>query len=98
MPAPKGKGLCVTEECQKILALAGIKDIWSKTRGQVRSTINLVNACMSALRQLTETKTGAVGARKANFVEGKANKQETLAENFVETETPKNEESGGAKE
>ncbi len=56
MPAPKGKGLIVEEECQKILKLAGIKDIWSKTRGHTGTKINLVNACMKALRQLMETK------------------------------------------
>src|SRR3989344_5672475 len=30
VPAPRGTGLCIEKECAKVLALAGIKDIWSK--------------------------------------------------------------------
>jgi small subunit ribosomal protein S5 len=56
IPAPKGKGLCVEKECAKILALAGIKDVWSKTFGQTKDKINLIKACEAALRQLSEVK------------------------------------------
>ncbi len=56
MPAPKGKGLCIETECAKMLKLAGIKDVWSKTMGQTRTTTNLVQACVSALKMLTKTK------------------------------------------
>lgn len=56
MPAPKGTGLKVERECAKILKLAGIKDAWSKTRGQTKTKINLVKACEMALKKLTETK------------------------------------------
>ena len=31
IPAPKGTNLCVEQECAKLLSLAGIKDIYSKT-------------------------------------------------------------------
>lgn len=56
MPAPKGTGLKIEKECQKILRLAGIKDIWSKTFGQTGSKINLVKACEMALKNLSKTK------------------------------------------
>jgi small subunit ribosomal protein S5 len=56
MPAPKGKGLVVEKECQKILALAGIKDVWSKTRGQTKNRINMIKALEQALRKLVSTK------------------------------------------
>lgn len=56
MPAPKGKGLVVEKECQKILALAGIKDVWSKTRGQTKNRINMIKALEEALRKLISTK------------------------------------------
>ena len=42
MPAPRGKGLCVEKECAKILSLAGIKDVWSKTEGQTGTKLNLI--------------------------------------------------------
>lgn len=56
MPAPKGKGLCCQKELAKILALAGIKDVWAKTRGQTRNSVNFIYACEDALRQLAKVK------------------------------------------
>ncbi len=50
MPAPKGTGLVVEDDLKKLLALAGIKDVWSKTFGQTSSRDNLVGACMKALK------------------------------------------------
>ncbi|MBM3247178.1 30S ribosomal protein S5 [Candidatus Pacearchaeota archaeon] len=51
IPAPQGTGLVIGDECKKILKLAGIKDIYSKTFGQTRSTINLGKACIEALKK-----------------------------------------------
>lgn len=56
MPAPKGKGLCVEKECAKILRLAGIKDVWSKTQGQTKSKSNLIKALIKSLNNLSEMK------------------------------------------
>lgn len=58
MPAPKGVGLCIHEECKKLLKLAGIKDVWSSTKGQTRSAMNLIKACFKALQQLSTMKVG----------------------------------------
>ncbi len=57
IPAPKGTGLVIHKELKKILNLAGIKDIYSKTFGKTNTQINLVKACMEALKQITKTKT-----------------------------------------
>jgi small subunit ribosomal protein S5 len=51
IPAPQGTGLVIGDECKKILRLAGIKDIYSKTFGQTRTTINLAKACVNALQK-----------------------------------------------
>jgi small subunit ribosomal protein S5 len=51
IPAPQGTGLVVAKELKKVLILAGIKDVYSKTFGSVRTTTNLVGACMDALRK-----------------------------------------------
>ena len=56
MPAPKGVGLCVEKECAKMLRLAGISDIWSKTSGQTKTKVNLITACFNALKQLMKMK------------------------------------------
>jgi small subunit ribosomal protein S5 len=55
-PAPQGTGLVIGDECKKILKLAGIKDIYSQTSGQIRTTINLARACMDALNKTVKMK------------------------------------------
>jgi small subunit ribosomal protein S5 len=76
MPAPKGKGLCVEGECAKILKFAGIKDVWSKTKGQTGSKGNLVKACAKALKQLMSIKINENQVEKFGIVEGKIKKNE----------------------
>jgi small subunit ribosomal protein S5 len=56
MPAPKGKGLCCQKDMAKILGLAGIKDIWTKSRGQTRNRVNFVYAYEDALKKLAHLK------------------------------------------
>ncbi len=56
-PAPKGIRLCTSDEVKKILSLGGIKDVWSKTRGQTQSRINLAIATMNALSKINKFKT-----------------------------------------
>ncbi|PIN73429.1 30S ribosomal protein S5 [Candidatus Woesearchaeota archaeon CG10_big_fil_rev_8_21_14_0_10_45_16] len=71
MPAPRGTGLCVEKECAKILALAGVKDIWSKTSGQTKTKLNLITACMDALKKLSEIKIQPGDIAKLGIIEGK---------------------------
>lgn len=54
MPAPQGTGLVIGDECKKILKLAGIKDVYSRTKGKKRTTINLAKACIDALQKTME--------------------------------------------
>ena len=54
MPAPKGTGLVIDDECKKIMRLAGIRDIYSKTFGQTRTKFNLAFACIKALDKTTK--------------------------------------------
>ena len=51
IPAPQGTGLVVANELKKVLNLAGIKDIYSKTFGKKRTTFNLIKACIDALQK-----------------------------------------------
>ena len=52
MPAPKGIGLCVSNEIKKIMRMAGISDIWCKSRGNTKMRTNFTMAVFSALRKL----------------------------------------------
>ncbi|MFH1592538.1 MAG: 30S ribosomal protein S5 [Candidatus Woesearchaeota archaeon] len=56
IPAPKGTSLIVEKECAKVLELAGIKDIYSKTFGHTKTKLNLIKACFNALENLSKTR------------------------------------------
>lgn len=71
LPAPKGIGLCVHNELKKILSLAGISDVWSKTFGETRTRINLAFACFDALKKLSYYKIGEIQKKSLGIVEGK---------------------------
>jgi len=51
IPAPQGTGLVVAGEMKKILKLAGIKDVYSRTFGTKGTTMNLARATIDALKK-----------------------------------------------
>lgn len=55
-PAPRGLGLCCSSEMKKLMKLAGISDIWTKTYGERRTRVNLVMATFNALKNLNKMK------------------------------------------
>jgi small subunit ribosomal protein S5 len=56
MPAPAGKGLVIGETGKRVLELAGIKDVLSRTKGQTRTTINYAAATFNALSTINTTR------------------------------------------
>ena len=56
MPAPKGIGLAVYDEGKKIMRLAGIRDIWSKTLGDPRTRMNYTLAVFDAFKKINKMK------------------------------------------
>lgn len=70
MPAPVGKGLIIEKECKKVLELAGIKDIWSKSVGQTGTKTNMVKACVAALKKLNKYKLSAKKEKELSIVSG----------------------------
>jgi len=57
IPAPKGVGLVAGEVAKAVLRLAGVKDVWTRTRGSTRTTINFAKATFNALRNTYKLKT-----------------------------------------
>ncbi|MCX6771617.1 MAG: 30S ribosomal protein S5 [Candidatus Micrarchaeota archaeon] len=55
-PAPRGVGLAANDVVKKVLAAAGVKDIWSFSRGHTRSIYNTAMATANALEQLNTMK------------------------------------------
>ncbi|MDY6769803.1 MAG: 30S ribosomal protein S5 [Candidatus Nanohaloarchaea archaeon] len=69
-PAPRGIGRAASEEIRKVMDLAGIDDIWVKSRGNTKSRENHIKAVFDALEQLNELKTGEALEEQVGLVEG----------------------------
>ncbi len=74
IPAAKGTGLCAEDEIKKILALAGIKDIYTQIEGHTASKLNMLLACFEALKKLSTLKIKPEYMEKAGVAIG-ANKK-----------------------
>ena len=83
-PAPKGTGLRSEHECAKILKLAGVTDVWSKTFGKTATKLNLIKASIAALRQLIEMKIKEDDIKRLGIVEGALVKKEEPDGEFLE--------------
>jgi small subunit ribosomal protein S5 len=57
IPAPRGLGLAVGGPAKKVLEMAGYKDVWSRTEGETRTTINFALATYNALENATTVRT-----------------------------------------
>ena len=49
-PAPKGTGIVAGDVAKKVLKLAGIRDVWTFTKGETRTSYNFARAVYLALR------------------------------------------------
>jgi len=56
IPAPRGTGLAIGDECKKILKLAGIEDVYGVTKGKTRTVFNYAAACIDALKKIEKMK------------------------------------------
>ncbi|RLF05051.1 MAG: 30S ribosomal protein S5 [Thermoprotei archaeon] len=57
LPAPKGVGLVASEVAKIVLRLAGIQDVWTRTRGETRTAHNMAKAVFEALKSTYKFKT-----------------------------------------
>jgi small subunit ribosomal protein S5 len=57
-PAPRGVGIVANETAKKVLQLAGVKDVWTQTKGRTRNVLNMVLATVDALSKLNTLKEG----------------------------------------
>jgi small subunit ribosomal protein S5 len=80
MPAPKGKGLICDKEVAKILHMAGIQNVWSKSVGQTKNKINVVKATVQALRKLSQVSVQPQHREILSIVEGSTKKSEVKSD------------------
>lgn len=50
IPAPRGLGIAAGETAKKVMDMAGIQDVWTKSSGNTRTTLNFAKATYNALR------------------------------------------------
>jgi|TARA_B100000683_G_scaffold97789_4_gene96691 small subunit ribosomal protein S5 len=67
MSAPAGKGLVIGETGKRVLQMAGITDVLSRTKGQTQTTINYAAATFNALAQVNRTRVSDA-RREALFI------------------------------
>jgi len=56
IPAPKGISLGVADEIKKVMRLAGIHDLWMKSRGDTGTRVNFIFAVFEAFKNLNKLK------------------------------------------
>ena len=71
LPAPTGKGLVIGDTGRQVLTLAGVTDVWSRSKGQTRTTINFAKATFDALQQLNAHRVSGDQAGRLNIVKGR---------------------------
>jgi small subunit ribosomal protein S5 len=50
IPAPRGLGIAAGDTAKKVMDMAGIKDVWTRTTGSTRTTLNFAKATYNALQ------------------------------------------------
>ncbi len=71
-PAPRGVGLAANEVVKKVLSYAGVKDIWSFSRGHTRNIYNTAMATFRAIEKLNTMRVSGWGNKP------KENKEEKV--------------------
>jgi len=71
MPAAKGKGLVIGQTGNRVLDLAGITDVLSRTKGQTRTTINYAAATFNALHNMNTTRVPEELAERLHIQRGR---------------------------
>ena len=73
LPAPSGKGLVIGDYGRRVLTLAGVSDVWSRSSGQTRSTINFAKATFNALEVLGRAKVNDQVRERRHITIGRGN-------------------------
>ena len=68
-PAPRGLGLAGGETVRHVLELAGIEDIWTRSSGNTRTTVNFAKATFNALRNTAQARVPERTREKREVIE-----------------------------
>jgi small subunit ribosomal protein S5 len=68
-PAPRGLGLAGGQTVRHVLELAGIEDIWTRSSGNTRTTVNFAKATFNALKQTARARVPRETREKREVIE-----------------------------
>ncbi|WP_256394000.1 30S ribosomal protein S5 [Natronoarchaeum rubrum] len=68
-PAPRGLGLAGGETVRNVLELAGIEDVWTRSSGNTRTTVNFAKATFNALQNTAEARVPERAFEKREVIE-----------------------------
>ncbi|MFB6105826.1 MAG: 30S ribosomal protein S5 [Halobacteriaceae archaeon] len=69
VPAPRGLGLAGGETVRHVLELAGIEDVWTRSSGKTRTTVNFAKATFNALRNTAEARVPQYALEQREVIE-----------------------------
>jgi small subunit ribosomal protein S5 len=69
-PAPRGISLATGNVAKKILAIAGVKDCWTFTKGKTKTTVNYAKAVFNALEKNAEMRIMPDEIKKVGIISG----------------------------
>ncbi len=75
LPAPRGLGVAMGDIGKKMLSLAGVKDVWSRSYGQTQTTLNLATSIFNALKQTNNIVVQQRHIERIGIVSGKIGEQ-----------------------
>ncbi|MHC1609777.1 MAG: 30S ribosomal protein S5 [Candidatus Methanofastidiosia archaeon] len=75
LPAPRGLGVAMGDIGKKMLNLAGVKDVWSRSYGQTQTTLNLATSIFNALKQTNNMVVQQRHIERIGIVSGKMGEQ-----------------------
>ncbi|HPR42330.1 MAG TPA: 30S ribosomal protein S5 [Candidatus Methanofastidiosa archaeon] len=75
LPAPRGLGITMGDVGKKILALSGIKDVWSRSYGQTQTTLNFARAIFDALAKTNDMSVQQRHIDRIGIIAGNSEKQ-----------------------
>ncbi|MDH7507492.1 MAG: 30S ribosomal protein S5 [Candidatus Thermoplasmatota archaeon] len=79
-PAPRGISLATGNVAKKILAIAGIKDCWTFTKGKTKTTVNYAKAVFNALKKNAEMRVTQDAIKKVGIISGSISNIEKIQE------------------
>ncbi|MEW6070655.1 MAG: 30S ribosomal protein S5 [Candidatus Thermoplasmatota archaeon] len=96
LPAPRGVGLACADAPKTILKLAGIKDVWTFTRGETRTSVNFAKATYNALLKVASVKITSSQEEKLKIKTGPVSEALLVEEKGGEVSEASTQESAGS--